>query len=115
MTQNFLFDIPREIEDYLLVLDDFIEREIKPLEAQDDNQRFFDHRREHARTDWDRGGLPREEWEELLMEMRRRADASPSAVLPTPPAADHRDPSPYARAHGGDRKSAGYRPAPRGV
>ncbi|MGA0151765.1 MAG: acyl-CoA dehydrogenase, partial [Luminiphilus sp.] len=76
MTQNFLFDIPREIEDYLLVLDDFIEREIKPLEAQDDNQRFFDHRREHARTDWDRGGLPREEWEALLTEMRRRADAA---------------------------------------
>ena len=39
MSQPFLFDIPREIEDYLLVLDDFIEREIKPLEAQDDNQR----------------------------------------------------------------------------
>ena len=55
MSHDFLFDIPREIEDYLVVLDDFIEREIKPLEAQDDNQRFFDHRREHARTDWDRG------------------------------------------------------------
>ena len=76
MIQTFLFDIPREIEDYLLVLDDFIEREIKPLETQDDNQRFFDHRWEHARTDWDRGGLPREEWEALLMEMRRRADAA---------------------------------------
>ena len=55
----FSFEIPRAIEDYLLVLDDFIEREIKPLEAQDDNIRFFDHRREHARTDWDREGLPR--------------------------------------------------------
>ncbi len=30
-------------------------REIKPLEQQDDNVRFFDHRREHARTDWDNG------------------------------------------------------------
>ena len=76
MSHAFLFDIPREIEDYLVVLDDFIEREIKPLEAQNDNQRFFDHRREHARTDWDRDGLPREEWEALLMEMRRRADAA---------------------------------------
>ena len=27
-------------------------------EQQDDNIRFFDHRREHARTDWERGGLP---------------------------------------------------------
>ena len=58
MTDSFLFDIPQSIEDYLVVLDDFIEREIKPLEAQDDNIRFFDHRREHARTDWDREGCP---------------------------------------------------------
>ena len=76
MSQPFLFDIPQSIEDYLVVLDDFIEREIKPLEAQDDNIRFFDHRREHARTDWDRDGLPREDWEALLIEMRRRADAA---------------------------------------
>ena len=47
-----------------------------PLQAQDDNDRFFDHRREDARTDWDRGGLPNEEWEALLGEMRRRADAA---------------------------------------
>ena len=65
------FTIPREITDYLAVLDDFIEKEIKPLQAQDDNERFFDHRREHARTDWDNDGLPRHEWEELLGEMRR--------------------------------------------
>ena len=32
------------------------------------------HRREHARTDWDNDGQPRHEWEELLAEMRRRAD-----------------------------------------
>ena len=51
-------------------------REIKPLEQQDDNIRFFDHRREHARTDWDNDGLPRKEWEELLGEARRRADAA---------------------------------------
>ena len=76
MTEPFLFDIPRSIEDYLVVLDDFIEREIKPLEMQDDNIRFFDHRREHARTDWDREGLPREDWEALLKEMRQRADAA---------------------------------------
>ena len=70
------FDIPQDIADYLKELDDFIEREIKPLEESDDNIRFFDHRREAARTDWDRGGLPNEEWEELLREAKRRADAA---------------------------------------
>jgi acyl-CoA dehydrogenase len=68
------FDIPEDIRAYLAELDAFIEREIKPLERQDDNARFFDHRREWARTDFDRGGLPRHEWEALLEEMRRRAD-----------------------------------------
>ena len=68
------FDMPKDITDYLAVLDAFIEREIKPLENADDNIRFFDHRREHARTDWDNQGLPRHEWEDLLREMKRRAD-----------------------------------------
>lgn len=70
------FDIPQNLQDYLKELDDFIEREIKPLEEQNDNIRFFDHRREDARTDWDRGGLPNEEWEALLAEARNRADAA---------------------------------------
>ncbi len=70
------FDIPADLQAYLAELDDFIEREIRPLEQSDDNMRFFDHRREWARTDWDRGGLPRQEWEELLAEARRRADAA---------------------------------------
>ncbi len=70
------FEIPKDIQDYLVVLDDFIEKEIKPLENENDNIRFFDHRREDARTDWDRGGLPSEEWEALLAEARRRADAA---------------------------------------
>ena len=60
------FDIPADLAAYLAELDDFIEREIKPLEQENDNIRFFDHRREDARTDWDRGGLPNEEWEALL-------------------------------------------------
>lgn len=68
------FDIPQEIADYLIVLDEFVEAEIKPLEQQDDNIRFFDHRREWARTDFENGGLPRPEWEELLREAKRRAD-----------------------------------------
>jgi acyl-CoA dehydrogenase len=68
------FNLPQPLADYLSELDTFIETEIKPLEAVDDNIRFFDHRREWARTDFERGGLPRHEWEALLAEARRRAD-----------------------------------------
>ena len=70
------FTIPTEIQATLDQLDEFIAREIRPLEQQDDNARFFDHRREWARTDFDNGGVPRADWEELLREMRRRADAA---------------------------------------
>jgi len=69
-------DIPPDLAEYLVELDDFIESEIRPLEEADDNVRFFDHRREDARTDWDRDGLPNREWEDLLAEARRRADAA---------------------------------------
>ncbi len=68
------FDIPADIQDLLKEIDAFIEREIKPLEQQDDNMRFFDYRREYARTDFENGGVPRKDWEDLLAEMRRRAD-----------------------------------------
>ena len=68
------FDIPKEIADYLLELDEFIQREITPLQMVNDNNRFFDHRREDARTDWERGGLPNDEWEDLLAQARRLAD-----------------------------------------
>jgi acyl-CoA dehydrogenase len=68
------FSIPADIKAYLGELDAFIEKEIKPLERENDNIRFFDHRREWARTDFENGGLPRHDWEELLKEMRRRAD-----------------------------------------
>jgi alkylation response protein AidB-like acyl-CoA dehydrogenase len=68
------FTIPDDIQELLRQLDQFIEDEIKPLEQQDDNMRFFDHRREYARTDYENGGVPRKDWEDLLAEMRRRAD-----------------------------------------
>lgn len=68
--------ISDEIADLLRRIDDFIDTEIVPLQQQDDNQRFFDHRREYERTDWENGGVPRREWEALLGEMRRRADAA---------------------------------------
>jgi alkylation response protein AidB-like acyl-CoA dehydrogenase len=67
------FTIPEEIGAKLAELDAFIEREIAPLQAQ--NMQFFDHRRENARTNWE-DGTPTPEWEELLREMRRCADAA---------------------------------------
>ncbi|MBP2366231.1 acyl-CoA dehydrogenase family protein [Pseudonocardia parietis] len=70
------FELPVELTRRLADLDDFIDREIRPLQEQDDNQRFFDHRREYARTDFENGGVPRREWEELLGEMFGRADAA---------------------------------------
>ena len=78
------FEIPSELQRYLIELDEFIEREIHPLEQQDDNIRFFDHRREDARTDWDRGGLPSEEWEALLFRARRLADEAGHYRYPFP-------------------------------
>ena len=47
------FNLPPDLLAYLSELDAFILREIKPLEEQDDNIRFFDHRREWARTDFE--------------------------------------------------------------
>ena len=85
------FTIPTELQAFLDELDRFIESEIKPLEQIDDNIRFFDHRREHARTNWDAGGVPREEWEALLAEARRRADAAGVYRYPFPSAYGGRD------------------------
>jgi alkylation response protein AidB-like acyl-CoA dehydrogenase len=68
------FDVPADIRQKLAALDHFIEREIRPLERE--HMQFFDHRREHARTDWEHDGTPRREWTALLGEMRRRADAA---------------------------------------
>jgi alkylation response protein AidB-like acyl-CoA dehydrogenase len=66
------FTLPEHLPVLLADMDSFIEREIAPLQA--DNIQFFDKRREHARTDWDNDGIPTREWEDLLAEMRRRAD-----------------------------------------
>ncbi|WP_339798763.1 acyl-CoA dehydrogenase family protein [uncultured Marinobacter sp.] len=78
------FNLPKELTDYLAELDSFIEKEIRPLEQQDDNIRFFDHRREWARTDFDNDGLPREEWEALLKKARRLADKAGHLRFPLP-------------------------------
>jgi acyl-CoA dehydrogenase len=68
------FALPQELLAYLDELDDFIAKEITPLEQADDNIRFFDHRREWARTNFEDQGLPRREWELLLREAGMRAD-----------------------------------------
>ncbi|NBR66211.1 MAG: acyl-CoA dehydrogenase, partial [Actinobacteria bacterium] len=70
------FAVPADIQETLDQLDAFIESEIKPLQAADDNERFFDHRREWSRTDFENDGVPTADWEALLREMRRRADAA---------------------------------------
>ncbi len=68
------FDIPASTQQFLGELDQFIVDVIKPMEDEDDNIRFFDHRREDSRTDWERDGLPNAEWEGLLRRMRVAAD-----------------------------------------
>ena len=68
--------LPPELDQLLSDLDVFIASQIEPLQQADDNARFFDHRREFARTDVDAGGVPRKAWLELLAQMRRRADAA---------------------------------------
>ncbi len=65
--------MPEHLPAFLDELDAFIGRELKPLEQADDNIRFFDHRREHSRTDWERDGLPSREWEALLEQARAKA------------------------------------------
>ncbi|NBS29476.1 MAG: acyl-CoA dehydrogenase family protein [Actinobacteria bacterium] len=77
-------EIPGELQQLLAQLDEFIEAEIKPLEESNDNIRFFDHRREDARTDWERGGLPNDEWEDLLHQTKRMADAAGFYRYPFP-------------------------------
>jgi alkylation response protein AidB-like acyl-CoA dehydrogenase len=67
-------DVPDDIRSLLADLDAFIEREIAPLQAE--HPQYFDHRREFARTDVENGGIPAREWEDLLGEAQRRADAA---------------------------------------
>lgn len=68
------FALPADLQRVLRELDEFIAAEIRPLQEQDDNERFFDHRREFSRTDVAAGGTPSRDWELLLEEMFRRAD-----------------------------------------
>jgi acyl-CoA dehydrogenase len=76
MKEDANADVPPEIVALLEEVDAFISNEIEPLELEEDNMRFFDHRREHARTDFDRGGIPSAEWEALLEQMMDLADGA---------------------------------------
>src|SRR5260370_39865352 len=71
----FEFEMTDEVRTSERNLEHFVETEIRPLETEGDNARFFDHRREWARTDFENGGVPSAPWRDLLAEMHRRADA----------------------------------------
>ena len=79
------FNLDPELIAYLGELDAFIEAKIKPLENQDDNIKYFDHRREYERTDWEAGGLPKHEWEALLGQARKLADEAGHLRFAWPP------------------------------
>jgi len=68
------FELPPDLQAHLQRLDTFIHDKIIPLQNQDDNNKFFDHRRESSRTQWDNQGLPTHEWEVLLGKARKLAD-----------------------------------------
>jgi acyl-CoA dehydrogenase len=74
--------IPEDIQQLLVDIDEFIERELKPLEAA--NPELFDHRREFTRTDVERGGIPTVRWREMLAEARRLSIAAGFYKLPFP-------------------------------
>ncbi|EXJ93950.1 acyl-CoA dehydrogenase [Capronia coronata CBS 617.96] len=78
------FHLPPDIQTYLTRLDSFIHTQILPLQHRDDNNRFFDHRRESARTQWTNQGLPTAEWESLLRQARRLADDAGFYRFPFP-------------------------------
>src|SRR5918997_5165134 len=88
--------IPENVQQLLADLDEFIEREIRPLEEA--NPELFDHRREFTRTDVERGGIPTERWREMLAEARRRAIAAGLYKLPFPSAIGGSDGSNFAMA-----------------
>src|SRR4030095_11949501 len=75
------FNLPPDVAAFLAEMDAFIERELVPLERRNDNVRFFDHRREDARTDWHRGGLPNEERGGGGLPRHGREDGGPRGAL----------------------------------
>jgi alkylation response protein AidB-like acyl-CoA dehydrogenase len=68
------FDLPPSLLSFLSSLDTFITGTILPIQNDPLNIKFFDHRREHSRTNWSSGGLPTPEWDALLSRARKLAD-----------------------------------------
>lgn len=68
------FDLSPALVAHIESIDSFIHKSILPLQHSHDNNRFFDHRREFARTDFANGGQPVKEWENLLSQARKLAD-----------------------------------------
>ncbi|KAI3325726.1 butyryl-CoA dehydrogenase [Xylariaceae sp. AK1471] len=78
------FELSPDLQEHITKLDEFIQTQILPLQLKDDNNRFFDHRREPSRTQWDNGGLPTPEWEALLTQARRISDEAGFFRFPLP-------------------------------
>lgn len=76
------WSIPEDVTRFMADLDDFIDSQIKPIEAA--NPEYFDHRREFTRTDLDRGGIPTRRWREIMHEARMLADTAGFYRYPLP-------------------------------
>ena len=74
--------IPDDVQQLLVDIDEFIERELKPLEEA--NPELFDHRREFTRTDVERGGIPTERWREMMATRGRSRRTESSITVRTP-------------------------------
>jgi alkylation response protein AidB-like acyl-CoA dehydrogenase len=88
--------IPEDVTRFIADLDEFIDAKIKPIEEA--NPEYFDHRREYARTDLDRGGIPTRRWREIMHEARVLADQAGFYRYPLPKALGGQDASNVAMA-----------------
>ncbi len=112
------FTIPENIKTLLADIDGFIEREIVPLQAEDDNERFFDHRRRMGAHRF-RAGRPCRA--RIGGAAARDAPARRRGRLPAPRPAggvrrpQHRQPrhGDHPRASGGQGARPAQRPAER--
>ncbi len=88
--------IPADVTEMLESIDAFIDRELVPI--QEANPDLFDHRREFARTDVERGGIPTRRWRDLLARARRLAIDAGFYQYPFPAALGGSDGSNLAMA-----------------
>ena len=90
------WSIPPDVTELLAALDEFIERQLEPL--QQANPELFDHRREFTRTDVERGGVPTVRWREMLAHARRLSIEAGFYKYPFPAELGGRDGSNLAMA-----------------